>query len=230
MSQSNWGVRLYYSPLARKLLRNSVFCLERELRDCASVLDLGCGYNSPLQYLAHGFSVGVDYFPPYIRESRLKNIHKFYILADINKIEFQAGSFDAVLLLGLVEHLDKQEALRLLEKAAAFARKKIIIITPNGYLKQHQADGNELQAHKSGWTVQELMAMGFKAYGLNGFKVFRKDTHRQDRENRIESALSTVRFWPRPLWLIISELSQVIAYYFPSLSFEVFYVKDMERR
>ncbi|MDD4939652.1 MAG: methyltransferase domain-containing protein [Candidatus Omnitrophica bacterium] len=225
MPREHWGVRLYYSRFMRGLLRNSVFRLEKELRDCGSVLDLGCGYNSPLKYTSPRFSVGVEYFLPFILESRAKSIHRYYIRADINSLGFKPGSFDAVLLLGLIEHLDKENALRLLEKAGTIARKKVIVLTPNGFLKQFQADGNEMQAHKSGWSVRELRGLGFKPYGMNGFKAFRKDVHLQDKEHREASILSTVRFWPRPVWLIISEITQVIAYYLPTLAFEVFYVK-----
>ncbi len=53
-----------------------------------------------------------------------------------------------------------------------WARKKIIITTPNRYLWQ---DGyiNSMQEHKSGWTVEELQNLGFKVFGMNGWKNLR---------------------------------------------------------
>lgn len=229
MSLITAGEKFYYSPLVRAIFRNSVFCLGRELKGCDRVLDLGCGRGSSLQYYQAKFSVGVDYSMPYLLESKRKGIHKFYVRADLNNIEFKPGSFDAVLLLDVIEHLDKESALKLLDKAIEIARKKIIIISPNGYLAQCQFEENELQVHKSGWEVNELTDMGFKAYGLNGLKLFRKDGQstlcRADYENSLSS---TIKF---KLWVfvrIIAELSQIITYYFPSSAFEVFYVKDKE--
>lgn len=223
----SWGTKIYYSQAAGALLRNSVFCLARELKGCDTVLDLGCGHNSFLQYTPPKFSVGVEYFMPYLLESRRKGIHNLYVRADIRDVEFAPGSFDAVLLLNVIEHMDRQSVFSLLSKAAVIARKKIIVISPNGFLNQGSADGNELQAHKSGWRPSELISQGFKAYGVNGLISFRKDSHRADQQDYDNSLLSTIRFKPRLFWLIAAELSQVIAYYFPGFAFEVFYAKKV---
>lgn len=227
MSLIAWGTKIYYNQVTRSLLRNVVFCLRRELKGCDTVLDLGCGYNSPLQYHSPKFSVGIEYFMPYLLESKRKGIHNFYIRADIRNVEFAPGSFDAVLLVSVIEHMDRQVALSLLSKASMIARKKIIVVSPNGFLNQSAADGNELQAHKSGWRPNELINKGFKAYGMNGLIIFRKNSHQADRQNYENSLLSTIKFKPRLFWLIMAELSQVIAYYFPELAFEIFYVKTL---
>lgn len=223
----SWGTKIYYSQPVRALLRNSVFCLVRELKGCDTVLDLGCGYNSFLQYAAPKFSAGVEYFMPYLLESRKKGIHDFYVRADIRDAGFRPDSFDAVLLLNVIEHMDRQSVFSLLNKAALIARKKVVVISPNGFLNQGSADGNELQAHKSGWRPSELAGQGFKAHGVNGLIIFRKDSHRADQQGYEDSLLSTIRFKPRLFWLIVAELSQMIAYYLPGFAFEVFYVKKV---
>lgn len=220
-----WGTKIYYNQVTRSLLRNSVFCLARELKGCDTVLDLGCGYDSFLQYATPQFSVGVEYFMPYLLQSKRKGIHNAYVRANICNVEFAPSSFDAVLLLNVIEHMDRQSAFSLLSKAARIARKKIIVISPNGFLDQGSADGNELQAHKSGWSPNELAREGFQAYGVNGLRIFRKDSHRAGQQDYENSLLSTIKFRPRFFWLIIAELSQVIAYYFPEFAFEVFYIK-----
>ena len=58
----------------------TVSLLQEALSDCESVLDLGCGPDSPLQY-CHGikYSVGVEYYKPYLNKSRNKKIHNKYI-------------------------------------------------------------------------------------------------------------------------------------------------------
>ena len=47
---------------------------------------------------------------PYLLESKRKGIHNFYIRADIRNVEFAPGSFDAVLLVSVIEHMDRQVA------------------------------------------------------------------------------------------------------------------------
>jgi len=78
------------------------------------------------------------------KESKKKQIHNEYILADLRKLEFKPKSFDAILCLEVIEHLTKEEGHDLIKKMEKWARKKIIITTPNGY------DCNPFQTHKSG--------------------------------------------------------------------------------
>jgi hypothetical protein len=54
------------------------------------------------------------------------------------------------------------------------AKKKIIIFTPNGFLRQDEYDGDKLQIHKSGWTVDEFKKLGYEVKGINGWKPLRK--------------------------------------------------------
>ncbi|GAI94208.1 unnamed protein product, partial [marine sediment metagenome] len=81
--------------------------LKKELSDCETLLDLGCGRNSPVQYVSTPYSLGTELFKPYLEESKGKRIHSEYIVADIRRIEFKENSFDAVLLLDVLEHLTK---------------------------------------------------------------------------------------------------------------------------
>jgi len=183
--------------------------LQKELKNTDSVLDLGCGARSPLKYIKYGaYSVGVD-----VREETSK-IHDKYIRAnalDIDKI-FPEKSFDAVMALDLIEHLEKRSGLMLLGKIEKIARKKIIIFTPNGFVEQKDPD--KFQIHKSGWTIKELKNAGFKCVGMNGLKFIKRDHGAVIRK-------------PVFFWKIIKDLSQPIAYHFPSLSFHLFCVKNI---
>jgi len=217
---------IYYSRTLGFILHNQLYFLKKELRDCESVLDLGCGWQSLLLYIPVKFSLGTDLWYPYLLESKAKKIHRYYIQADLKKeIPFKDNSFDAVLLLSVIEHLEKEEGISLLNKISRIAKKKIIIITPNGYLKQIHKSDTPLQAHRSGWNTDDFKKLGFKVIGLAGFKFFRKDFHCEDRNDYVERILSTVRFSPRFFWLLVAELSQIISWHFPHLSFELFCVK-----
>jgi SAM-dependent methyltransferase len=151
----------------RKIFPTADDLLEKELRGCQSVLDLGCGPNSPIQHFDIPYSVGVDAFEPYLGESKRKKIHDEHILADIRKIQFKPKSFDGVLALEVLEHLTKGEGYELLlKKMENIAKKKIIITTPNGFVPHEEHDANIFQLHKSGWTVDELKKLGFRVMGF----------------------------------------------------------------
>ena len=220
--------RFYHNRLISQIFHTSVYCLKRELRDCDSVLDLGCGPDSPIKYCKVPLSIGVDVFEPYIEASKSKKTHTEYILSDISILNFEPNSFDAVVLIEVLEHLTKEEGELILEKAEIWAKGKIIISSPNGYLPQSHVDENPFQIHRSGWKVEEMKKRGYKAYGMAGLRLLRREniSTKIDDENAI---FSTIRFHPKTFWLIISELTQAITYYIPKLAFEIFYIKSLIR-
>ena len=73
-----------------------------------------------------------------------------------------------------IEHLTKEEGNILIGTALAnFC--KLIIFTPSGFLRQDETTHPELlktnpwQLHKSGWTEQEFIDLGFKTILLKDF-------------------------------------------------------------
>lgn len=216
--------RLYHQPLISRIFHTLVYCLKRELKDCNSVLDLGCGPDSPIKYCNMQYSVGVDIFKPYLKESKKKKIHSKYILRDLTKLDFQTKSFDAIILIDVLEHLKKDQGRKLLEKAEKWARKKVIVSTPNGYLPQKSIDRNLLQTHRSGWGIEGMKNLGYKAYGMAGWKFLRGENISKNI-NQKGKIFATIRLRPKEFWLIISELTQSIIYYLPEFAFEIFYVK-----
>ena len=192
--------------------------LRKELRNCTSILDLGCGSNSPIsQVPGITYSIGVDIYKPALDESKGKGIHSEYILSDITKVEFKKNSFDAVICLAVLEYLPKEEGLKLIKKMENWARKKIIIAVPNGYQYQDAYDGNPYQVHRSSWSVKEFKELGFKIYGMHGWKVLRGE-------------LGKIRFRPTLFWLLISDISQKLTYYSPSLASTLFAVKGLKNK
>jgi len=217
----------YHNLFVSSIFHTLVYCLRRELKNCSSVLDLGCGPNSPIKHTDVPFSVGVEAYKPYFEESKKKRLHNRYILEDITKVKFRPGSFDAVMMIDVIEHLQKKEGNELLKKAEIWAKKKVIVSTPNGFLPQKNIDGNPLQLHHSGWLIKDMRKLGYKAYGMAGWKFLRKENDSKGI-NQEGDIFSTIRFPPRVFWLIISELTQLVTYFFPSLAFSVFYVKNVE--
>lgn len=203
--------------LYRKLFPSWIEELKRNLSDCNTILDLGCGYNSPIQHCKVPFSVGVELFEPYLQESKKKGIHNKYIKADIRKVEFKPKSFDAVFCSEVLEHLTKEEGYELVKKMEKWARKKIIIKTPNGYLWQDGYDSNPLQEHKSGWGVEEFQKLGFNIYSISGWK-------------QLKGYKGSIKYKPQLLWYLISELTQKVVYWYPKFAFQLFAIKQINKK
>lgn len=215
--------KLYHNPFFQKVFPTMVYCLQKELLDCETVLDLGCGPDSPLQYCTNvKKSVGVEPFHEYMQKSKEKGIHNEYICSTIENLNFEEGHFDAVILMEVLEHLDEETGCRILDKANMWAKKKVILSTPNGFINQNAVDGNEWQKHLSGWDVKKLQKMGFKCYGLAGFKFLRSE---KDEDTMDDNLLVSIKYKPKFFWFIIASLSQALTYYLPNLSFGLFCVK-----
>ena len=154
----------------KKLPWTSSNLLDKHLSPSDFVLDLGCGPKSPLHAYDVLYSVGVEIFKPYIKEAKRLHTHDEFIQADIRQIQFKPASFDTVVAFHVLEHLDKDDGYRLMVKMKEWARKKVIISLPNGYISFGSKDSNEFQIHRSGYTANELKGLGFYVYG-GGLKL-----------------------------------------------------------
>ena len=210
--------KLYHNKLLEKIFHITVYNLKRDLKDCRSVLDLGCGKDSPIQYCKSiEYSVGIEAFKPSLETSKLRKIHSKYITDNILNVDFEENSFDAVIIIEVIEHLDKNDALNLVEKVYKWAKKKIIITTPNGFLPQLELDSNPLQKHICGFYVEELKKLGFKVNGMAGLKIF---YNIQKNQKKGESIRKPVIFW-----IGLAGLSLLFAYYLPGIAFDLYGVK-----
>ena len=174
-------------------------------------MDVGCGPDSILRNVAgQCMTTGVDIFLPYIEMSRSRSLHNCYIVADARHLPFRHSSFDAVLLLDLVEHLHKSEAMELIRNCERIARKLCVIFTPNGFAPQASYDDNPWQEHKCGFTVEELARMGYHIRGYNGWRSLRQpDTPPRPR------------WWPPYVWQIVINMSQHVVVERPRHAFQL---------
>jgi ubiquinone/menaquinone biosynthesis C-methylase UbiE len=162
-----------FIPSTHEIIKNF---LRSELSSCKNVLDLGCGERSPLFLIKNDpdfkdlYSVGVDIFSPYILKNLAENkIHSEYINKNIFEIDFPENSFDCAMLFDVIEHFDRDDFLKFLPRLEQIV-KKILIITPNGFVEQEVYDDNPYQIPGSGWTVEDFEKLGFKCFGLSGLK------------------------------------------------------------
>lgn len=213
-----------FRSLYRKIIPNSyLLLLEKELKGCKSVLDLGCGFKSPLKDVPKTFySVGLDIYNPYIKTSKKEIIHDKYIKADVldtGKL-FKPKSFDAVIALGVIEHLEKKDGYKLIKLMEKIAKKKIIFFTPNGILPNKNKTKQVGHDHLSGWTFNDFQKHHYKVYGVNGLKYLKCDY--ADPADKIQ-----IKFKPFFFWKLVSDISAILLFNKPELSFEIFAVKRL---
>lgn len=212
-------VRSVYRNVYVKLFPSLRDFVANHLQDCKTALDLGCGRGkgSLIEVTPITYSVGVDIFKPYLEESKAKGVYSNHILADITKIEFKQESFDVVLALEVVEHLAKEDALLLMLKMEKWARRKVVITTPNGLMFQDSYDDNPYQVHKTGFSIDKFKKNGYRVYGLGGLKCLRGNG-------------SHIKFKPWWFWWIISDITQKVTYHFPRYASGLLCVKRLSKK
>lgn len=214
------------STLLHPLFHKLDYCLQKELKNCDTVLDLGCGPSSPIKNIKNiKYSLGVEAFKPYLNISKDQKIHNKYLQKNILDVDFPKDSFDAVILIEVLEHLTKVDGLSIIKLANKWAKKKVIISTPNQYFPMGKVDLNPYQEHKSGWSIKELQKMGFKVNGVSGLKLFYRE------ENHVDSLVApkpyqNIKYHPHFFFYIINAFCQIFNYYYPKFSFGLFAVKN----
>ena len=117
----------------------------KDLNGHSSILDVGCGVDSLVRD-NDVYSVGCDIHAPYLLESRDLKQHDGYVQCDLNEnLPFKDNSFDLALCADVVEHLEKEKGFNLLAELERVARKKVVVITPNGFIEQNIYDENAYQ-------------------------------------------------------------------------------------
>jgi len=182
------------------------------LPECRSVLDVGCGRDGRLLRLVPGipYAVGVDAQVP------ASGPHAAYRRLDVRFLSdaFEGRSFDAVVALDVIEHLRRDDGLRLLEAMEAIASLRVIVFTPNGFLPQPAAADNPHQEHLSGWSPTDFERRGYRVTGVNGWKPLR-------------GSYAEPRWRPRPLWSRMSMLTEPFVHAHPRHAFQLMCAKDV---
>lgn len=146
-----------------------------------SCLDLGCGPGQSdiaCNVLAIPWRrlISIEAFLPYVNQLRQKTaqaqrheIHEIRIEQIFE--ELSPGEADVVLLMDVLEHFSRREALRLLTRLEKFVRRGIIIFAPLGHTPQDNLDGNALQRHRSFWEAGDLARLGYNIEIYHGYHI-----------------------------------------------------------
>lgn len=138
-------------------------------------LDLGCGTGSKLPHDRLRW-FGVDVHLPSLLQARRKRIYQGLVCASVINIGdwIRPKSVDVVIAVDLIEHFNKKESMSLIHAMESIARKLVVILTPNGFVRQDNrvVKENPYMQHRSGWTVNEMAGLGYRVVGYNGWKGF----------------------------------------------------------
>jgi hypothetical protein len=119
----------------------------------------------------------VDAFEPSIEKARAAGIHDEYIITRLDALDIADKSYDAVILMDLIEHFEKEESRAFLQRLERLARRRVVVFTPNGFLPQPAYDNNPWQEHLCGWDVEDFRKAGYRVQGTLGFKWLRGMYH-----------------------------------------------------
>jgi SAM-dependent methyltransferase len=191
--------------------------VRKSLEGCSSILDVGCGSYSPITPLrGKAWLAGVDAYEGSIQKARERQTHDEFHVHDVLRLPelFPDRSFDGVVALDLIEHLEKKDGLVLLDTIERIARKRVVIFTPNGFLPQGEYDNNPWQVHRSGWEVSEMQARGYRIIGLNGWRPLRGEK-------------GYVKWQPQLPWIVFSDITQYFVRNRPEKAYQLLCVKQL---
>lgn len=219
-------MRVLYTKFKRYCFPSLEFYLRKLTRDMDSLVDLGCGPSSPIMYAPKlKKMIGVDGAKESVEESKKKEIFTDYVVANVLRTGLPNKCVDVAISLDVINLQEKQDALRLIEEMEHLAKKRIVLLIPNGVLeepKEMEAQASvkykseyELLKYRSSWTAREMKNLGFNVIGLNGWKFLRKEN-------------AAPRIKPSPLGAILSDLTQLVVRFFPSKAFHLLCWKDVD--
>ena len=129
-----------------------------------TVLDIGCGIR-PQNFVAACTRICCEPYGEYVERLRA-NPSLVVIQATWQQVVdvFPPESVDTVLLVDVIEHLDKEVGAELLAKTVQIARHQVVVFTPLGFMPQEHPDGKDAwglgggdwQRHRSGWLPEDF--------------------------------------------------------------------------
>jgi len=125
------------------------------------ILDIGCGFgvqytDTPLD--THVIAIDIDLTAVrYVKLRYSSSINIDVVQSSAVMLPFRSASVDMVLLMDVIEHVSKNNALRVVSEAKRVSRTIVVVATPNRALSY----GNPHHVHE--YTVSELVKLLRKA-------------------------------------------------------------------
>jgi GT2 family glycosyltransferase/glycosyltransferase involved in cell wall biosynthesis len=163
-----------------KVKRDELFNLVKEKIYPANIIaDIGCGIR-PQEFIKPKYHICIEPHNQYIEYIKNNKTNENYSFINVDwekavKI-LPDNSIETIFLLDVIEHLEKEIALKLLEETKRIITKQIIVFTPLGFIEQKHEDdkdawgldGGKWQEHKSGWLPEDF-GEGWEFYVCEDF-------------------------------------------------------------
>lgn len=183
-----------------------------------TILELGCGqgyFGNLLNNNSIYEITGVEIFDPYIKECKKGGKYLKVIKADITKkLSFKNKSFDAVVCLQTIEHIEKKAGVSLIKEMERIAKNLVLTSTPNGNCIQEEYDSNKYQRHLSAWTPYDFKKRGYRIFGTGLKWVYGIHSHIGDSMDITKLPLYFISFIMNPF-----------AYIFPNIAAQLVAIK-----
>jgi SAM-dependent methyltransferase len=133
------------------------------------ILDIGCGPGTILSYLPESEYLGFDLSSRYIERARRRYPQAQFVCERVSQFSLkERGSFDVVLALGVVHHLDDTEARQLFQVAYDALRPGAKLVTVDGvWTKDQSPIARWLLARDRGGHIrseQEYLGLASKVF------------------------------------------------------------------
>ncbi|MFZ0950723.1 MAG: class I SAM-dependent methyltransferase [Candidatus Sulfotelmatobacter sp.] len=123
-----WGGLVGADEYRRTLAKEHI-----RARPSDRILDIGCGPGSMVSYLPRSEYVGFDANPDYIQQAQRRFPEAHFTCERVNECNLpQSESFDIVIALGILHHLDDSEAVELFRMARRTLKPEGRLITLDG--------------------------------------------------------------------------------------------------
>ena len=142
------------------------------LKSNAKILDIGCGPGTIVKYLPADVSYfGYDLSEEYIKAAKKKYAHRgSFFVEDVNKLNVSEGeAFDIIFGLGLLHHLNDNEAVRFFLLAQRLLKKGGVVVTIDpAFSPEQSAMARAIISRDRGQNVRvsmEYEAIARKVFG-----------------------------------------------------------------
>jgi len=140
--------------------------IQESTKWCNTVVEFGPMFGKRLKQVSSLVKtrIGLEASPVYCS---MANGYDFSMIhGDIRQFEeyISPSQSDCVMMIDVIEHLTKADGVDLLKRCQRFF-KRIVVATPEGFDPQDEDftgyGQDDLQSHRSGWTLEELEGYGF---------------------------------------------------------------------
>jgi hypothetical protein len=113
----------------------------------SKILDIGAGEGTYYNLLSDYFTTfdAVEIWEPYIEEYKLKDKYRNVFNVDIMNFEFNENEYDIIIMGDTLEHLSREDGVKLIPYLASRCKELVIIIPFN--LPQGEVFGNKYEIH-----------------------------------------------------------------------------------